>query len=73
MFTVLTMPENVADIDPGKSYSSNDVLLLPSFMQDSPLFDLIKQSKDREGPADHFESSCPLNLPLQNNHTAADM
>uniref|UniRef100_A0A8C4PRH9 RB transcriptional corepressor 1 n=1 Tax=Equus asinus asinus TaxID=83772 RepID=A0A8C4PRH9_EQUAS len=40
---------------------------------DSPLFDLIKQAKDREGPADHLESACTLNLPLQNNHTAADM
>ncbi|XP_078217390.1 retinoblastoma-associated protein isoform X2 [Callithrix jacchus] len=40
---------------------------------DSPLFDLIKQSKDREGPTDHLESACPLNVPLQNNHTAADM
>ncbi|XP_017729212.1 PREDICTED: retinoblastoma-associated protein [Rhinopithecus bieti] len=44
-----------------------------AWLSDSPLFDLIKQSKDREGPTDHFESACPLNLPLQNNHTAADM
>ncbi|XP_045423392.1 retinoblastoma-associated protein isoform X2 [Lemur catta] len=44
-----------------------------AWLSDSPLFDLIKQSKDREGPADHLESACPLNLPLQNNHTAADM
>ncbi|XP_053772763.1 retinoblastoma-associated protein isoform X2 [Desmodus rotundus] len=40
---------------------------------DSPLFDLIKQAKDREGSAEHLESACTLNLPLQNNHTAADM
>ncbi|XP_069859297.1 retinoblastoma-associated protein isoform X2 [Dipodomys merriami] len=44
-----------------------------AWLSDSPLFDLIKQSKDREGPVDHLESACPLNLPLQNNHTAADI
>uniref|UniRef100_A0A8C6RGE2 Retinoblastoma-associated protein n=1 Tax=Nannospalax galili TaxID=1026970 RepID=A0A8C6RGE2_NANGA len=44
-----------------------------AWLSDSPLFDLIKQSKDGEGPADNLESACPLNLPLQNNHTAADM
>lgn len=40
--------------------------------RDSPLFDLIKQSKDGEGP-DNLEPACPLSLPLQGNHTAADM
>ncbi|XP_037007933.2 retinoblastoma-associated protein isoform X1 [Artibeus jamaicensis] len=44
-----------------------------AWLSDSPLFDLIKQAKDREGSADHLESACTLNLPLQNNHTAADM
>nr|XP_036852420.1 retinoblastoma-associated protein isoform X2 [Manis javanica] len=44
-----------------------------AWLSDSPLFDLIKQAKDREGPADHLESACTLNLPLQNNHTAADI
>ncbi|XP_059540604.1 retinoblastoma-associated protein isoform X3 [Myotis daubentonii] len=44
-----------------------------AWLSDSPLFDLIKQAKDREGPGDHLESACTLNLPLQNNHTAADM
>uniref|UniRef100_A0A8C5KAB6 RB transcriptional corepressor 1 n=1 Tax=Jaculus jaculus TaxID=51337 RepID=A0A8C5KAB6_JACJA len=44
-----------------------------AWLSDSPLFDLIKQSKDGEGLVDHLESTCPLNLPLQNNHTAADM
>uniref|UniRef100_G3UL03 Retinoblastoma-associated protein n=1 Tax=Loxodonta africana TaxID=9785 RepID=G3UL03_LOXAF len=44
-----------------------------AWLSDSPLFDLIKQSRDREGPADHLEPACALNLPLQNNHTAADM
>lgn len=46
---------------------------IPFFsVQDSPLFDLIKQSKDGEGP-EQLESACPLSLPLQSNHTAADM
>ncbi|KAF4025595.1 hypothetical protein G4228_017607 [Cervus hanglu yarkandensis] len=44
-----------------------------AWLSDSPLFDLIKQAKDREGPGDHFEPASTLNLPLQNNHTAADM
>ncbi|XP_030618311.1 retinoblastoma-associated protein [Delphinapterus leucas] len=44
-----------------------------AWLSESPLFDLIKQAKDREGPADHLEPACTLNLPLQNNHTAADM
>ncbi|KAF6084781.1 RB transcriptional corepressor 1 [Phyllostomus discolor] len=44
-----------------------------AWLSDSPLFDLIKQAKDREGSADHLESACTLNLSLQNNHTAADM
>ncbi|XP_038617485.1 retinoblastoma-associated protein [Tachyglossus aculeatus] len=40
---------------------------------DSPLFDLIKQAKEREGPADHPEPTSNLNLPLQHSHTAADL
>ncbi|XP_026638973.1 retinoblastoma-associated protein [Microtus ochrogaster] len=43
-----------------------------AWLSDSPLFDLIKQSKDGEGP-EQLESACPLSLPLQSNHTAADM
>ncbi|XP_021037313.1 retinoblastoma-associated protein [Mus caroli] len=43
-----------------------------AWLSDSPLFDLIKQSKDGEGP-DNLEPACPLSLPLQSNHTAADM
>ncbi|XP_074844023.1 retinoblastoma-associated protein isoform X2 [Carettochelys insculpta] len=39
----------------------------------SPLFDLIKQSREREGQADQPEPACTLNLPLQHNHTAADL
>ncbi|KAM9566750.1 retinoblastoma-associated protein isoform 2-T2 [Guaruba guarouba] len=39
----------------------------------SPLFDLIKQSKEREGQTEQPEPSSTLNLPLQHNHTAADL
>ncbi|XP_042661821.1 retinoblastoma-associated protein isoform X3 [Tyto alba] len=39
----------------------------------SPLFDLIRQSKEREGQTDQPEPTSTLNLPLQHNHTAADL
>uniref|UniRef100_A0A8C5X504 Retinoblastoma-associated protein n=1 Tax=Malurus cyaneus samueli TaxID=2593467 RepID=A0A8C5X504_9PASS len=39
----------------------------------SPLFDLIKQSKEREGQTDQPEPTSSLNMPLQHNHTAADL
>ncbi|XP_009983945.1 PREDICTED: retinoblastoma-associated protein [Tauraco erythrolophus] len=39
----------------------------------SPLFDLIQQSKEREGQTDQPEPTSTLNLPLQHNHTAADL
>ncbi|NXA59920.1 RB protein, partial [Mohoua ochrocephala] len=39
----------------------------------SPLFDLIKQSKEREGQSDQPEPTSTLNMPLQHNHTAADL
>ncbi|XP_069658810.1 retinoblastoma-associated protein isoform X2 [Haliaeetus albicilla] len=39
----------------------------------SPLFDLIKQSKEREGQTDQPEPASTLNVPLQHNHTAADL
>ncbi|NXY35984.1 RB protein, partial [Pomatorhinus ruficollis] len=39
----------------------------------SPLFDLIKQSKEREGQTDQPEPTSSLNTPLQHNHTAADL
>uniref|UniRef100_A0A8C8SDG4 Retinoblastoma-associated protein n=1 Tax=Pelusios castaneus TaxID=367368 RepID=A0A8C8SDG4_9SAUR len=44
-----------------------------AWQSDSPLFDLIKQSKEREGQVDQPEPTCTLNLPLQHNHTAADL
>ncbi|XP_044524166.1 retinoblastoma-associated protein [Gracilinanus agilis] len=45
-----------------------------AWQSDSPLFDLIKQSKEREGPVDHLlEPTSTLNMPLQHNHTAADL
>ncbi|NWU93501.1 RB protein, partial [Upupa epops] len=37
----------------------------------SPLFELIKQSKEREGQADQPEPS--VTVPFQHNHTAADL
>ncbi|XP_064264849.1 retinoblastoma-associated protein isoform X1 [Passer domesticus] len=39
----------------------------------SPLFDLIKQSKEREGQADQPEPTSTPNMPFQHNHTAADL
>ncbi|XP_052642090.1 retinoblastoma-associated protein isoform X2 [Harpia harpyja] len=39
----------------------------------SPLFDLIKQSKEREGQTDQPEPTSTLNVPLPHNHTAADL
>uniref|UniRef100_A0A8B9FAM1 RB transcriptional corepressor 1 n=1 Tax=Amazona collaria TaxID=241587 RepID=A0A8B9FAM1_9PSIT len=39
----------------------------------SPLFDLIKQSKEREGQTEQPEPTSTLSLPLQHNHTAADL
>ncbi|XP_075389365.1 retinoblastoma-associated protein isoform X1 [Tenrec ecaudatus] len=44
-----------------------------AWLSGSPLFDLIKLSKEREGASDHVESSCALSHPLQNSHTAADI
>ncbi|XP_069737494.1 retinoblastoma-associated protein [Phaenicophaeus curvirostris] len=39
----------------------------------SPLFDLIKQSKEREGQTDQPEPTSSFNVPFQHNHTAADL
>ncbi|KAM6385980.1 retinoblastoma-associated protein isoform 5-T6 [Alca torda] len=39
----------------------------------SPLFDRIRQSKEREGQSDQPEPTSTLNLSLQHNHTAADL
>ncbi|NWT08087.1 RB protein, partial [Vireo altiloquus] len=39
----------------------------------SPLFDLIKQSKEREGQADQPEPTPTPNMSFQHNHTAADL
>uniref|UniRef100_A0A674HWE3 Retinoblastoma-associated protein n=1 Tax=Terrapene triunguis TaxID=2587831 RepID=A0A674HWE3_9SAUR len=44
-----------------------------AWQSDSSLFDLIKQSKEREGQVDQPEPTCTLNFPLQHNHTAADL
>ncbi|NXX41969.1 RB protein, partial [Tricholaema leucomelas] len=39
----------------------------------SPLFDLIKQSKEQEGQTDQPEPASTFNMPFQHNHTAADL
>ncbi|NXK95171.1 RB protein, partial [Formicarius rufipectus] len=39
----------------------------------SPLFDLIKQSKEREGQTDQPETTSTPSTPSQHNHTAADL
>ncbi|CAH2224085.1 retinoblastoma-associated isoform X1 [Pelobates cultripes] len=44
-----------------------------AWQSDSPLFDLIRQTKDREGSIDHHEGTSILQQPLQHNHTAADL
>ncbi|KAM6178098.1 retinoblastoma-associated protein isoform 2-T2 [Rhynchocyon petersi] len=44
-----------------------------AWRSDSPLLDLIKQSKDREGSADHLESTCNVSQAFQSIHTAADI
>ncbi|XP_053311514.1 retinoblastoma-associated protein [Spea bombifrons] len=44
-----------------------------AWQSDSPLFDLIRQTKEREGSVDHPEVASTLQQPLQHNHTAADL
>nr|XP_033804009.1 retinoblastoma-associated protein isoform X2 [Geotrypetes seraphini] len=44
-----------------------------AWKSDSPFFDLLKQSKDREGQIEQPEPTSTLYLPLQHNHTAADL
>ncbi|KAH0621773.1 hypothetical protein JD844_023395 [Phrynosoma platyrhinos] len=44
-----------------------------AWQSDSPLFELIKQSKERDGQADEPESASCIAQPLQHNHTAADL
>ncbi|NXF89930.1 RB protein, partial [Eubucco bourcierii] len=39
----------------------------------SPLFELIKQSKEQEGQNDQPEPTSTFNMPFQHNHTAADL
>ncbi|KAG8452333.1 hypothetical protein GDO86_004223 [Hymenochirus boettgeri] len=51
----------------------NQIMECLAWQSDSPLFDLIKQAKDREGIVDHPELESTLNQPLQHNHTAADL
>ncbi|KAM4796010.1 retinoblastoma-associated protein [Rhinophrynus dorsalis] len=44
-----------------------------AWKSDSPLFELIKQTRDREGSVDHPELTSTVHQPLQHNHTAADL
>ncbi|OCT92730.1 retinoblastoma-associated protein isoform X2 [Xenopus laevis] len=44
-----------------------------AWQSDSPLFDLIKQTREREGLVDHPELVSNLQQPVQHNHTAADL
>ncbi|XP_053563996.1 retinoblastoma-associated protein [Bombina bombina] len=44
-----------------------------AWQSDSPLFDLIKQTRDRDGSVEHPELASTLHQPLQHNHTAADL
>ncbi|XP_054837838.1 retinoblastoma-associated protein isoform X2 [Eublepharis macularius] len=44
-----------------------------AWQSDSPLFELIKQSKERDGQAEQLEPASCLTQPPQHNHTAADL
>nr|XP_020670607.1 retinoblastoma-associated protein [Pogona vitticeps] len=44
-----------------------------AWQSDSPLFELLKQSKEREGQVDEPEPTNYFAQPLQHNHTAADL
>ncbi|XP_060640827.2 retinoblastoma-associated protein [Anolis sagrei] len=44
-----------------------------AWQSDSPLFELIKQSKERDGQPDEPEPPSYITQPLQHNHTAADL
>ncbi|XP_018418739.1 PREDICTED: retinoblastoma-associated protein [Nanorana parkeri] len=44
-----------------------------AWQSDSPLFDLIRQTRDREGSVDHPEIASTAQQPSQNNPTAADL
>nr|XP_014352427.1 PREDICTED: retinoblastoma-associated protein-like [Latimeria chalumnae] len=48
-------------------------LLQHKLLEDSPLFDLIKQFKEQEGQVDQPEQTSTLQQPLQHSHTAADL
>lgn len=44
-----------------------------AWRSESPIFELIKQSREREGHVDQPEPTSSLNQPLEHNHTAADL
>lgn len=43
------------------------------YFQDSPLFDILKQQKERDDQPDQLEPTSTLKQPLQHSHTAADL
>ncbi|NXG08261.1 RB protein, partial [Sakesphorus luctuosus] len=51
----------------------NRIMESLAWQSGSPLFDLIRQSKEREGQTDQPEANSTPNTPFQHNHTAADL
>ncbi|XP_066488547.1 retinoblastoma-associated protein isoform X2 [Tiliqua scincoides] len=54
-------------------YCEHRVLESLAWQSDSPLFELIKQAKGRDGQADQLEPNSYSTQPPQHNHTAADL
>ncbi|XP_043929110.1 retinoblastoma-associated protein isoform X2 [Protopterus annectens] len=44
-----------------------------AWQTDSPIFELIKQSREQEGQTEQPEPTSSFSLPLQHSHTAADL
>lgn len=44
-----------------------------AWQSDSPLFDILKQQKERDDQPDQLEPTSTLKQPLQHSHTAADL
>ncbi|XP_071407369.1 retinoblastoma-associated protein isoform X3 [Pithys albifrons albifrons] len=51
----------------------NRIMESLAWQSGSPLFDLIRQSKEREGQTDQPETNSTPSTPFQHNHTAADL
>ncbi|XP_062343686.1 retinoblastoma-associated protein isoform X4 [Cinclus cinclus] len=72
-FVVLCDALKVSESVREKAWKTYESLSAADGALGSPLFDLIKQSKEREGQTDQPEPTSTLNMPLQHNHTAADL